>query len=144
MFSMTWKREQQQAAVVSGRQEKKLREFRAQKSKVDALKALNKTPAEMNVSELKLMVTWYKNAGNLPLPTTKGNTSSDYTPPSEERTQGSLQFPNFKTCHRRLWLMPWCVTNLKKSDQNMITTRMMHSSVNSSSSVVVFNSSSIR
>jgi hypothetical protein len=64
-------REQQQAAVLSHRQEKKLREFRCLKSKVDTLKAQNKIPAEMSVSELKLMVTWYKNAGDLPVPTTK-------------------------------------------------------------------------
>ena len=64
-------REQQQAAVLSHRQEKKLRDFRSLKSKVDTLKAQNKIPAEMSVSELKLMVTWYKNAGDLPVPTTK-------------------------------------------------------------------------
>lgn len=37
-------REQMQAAVISGRQEKKLKEFRTLKTKVDALKALNKSP----------------------------------------------------------------------------------------------------
>jgi hypothetical protein len=64
-------REQMQAAVISGRQEKKLKEFRTLKTKVDALKALNKSPEDMNVSQLKLMVTWYKIAGDLPVPTTR-------------------------------------------------------------------------
>ena len=64
-------RERQQAAVVSGRQEKKLQEFRSLKGKVDALRALKKSPEEMSVSQLKLMVTWYKHAGDLPIPTTK-------------------------------------------------------------------------
>ena len=64
-------REQQQAAVLSGRQEKKLREFRSLKIKIDAVKQLCKRPDEMTVSELKVMVTWYKKAGNLPVPTTK-------------------------------------------------------------------------
>lgn len=64
-------REQQQATLLSERQEKKLREFRSLKSKVDAIKALNKSPAHMSVSELKLMVTWYKKAGDIPFPTTK-------------------------------------------------------------------------
>ena len=64
-------RERQQAAVLSTRQEKKLQEFRSMKSKVDALNALNKSPAEMKVSELKLMVTWYKQTGDLPVPATR-------------------------------------------------------------------------
>ena len=64
-------REQMQAAVISGRQGKKLMEFRTLKTKVDALKALNKSPEDMNVSQLKLMVTWYKIAGDLPVPTTR-------------------------------------------------------------------------
>jgi hypothetical protein len=32
---------------------------------------MNKIPAEMSVCELKVMVMWYKNTGNLLLPTTK-------------------------------------------------------------------------
>ena len=41
------------------------------KSKVDAVKLLNKRPDEMNVSQLKLLVTWFKQAGDLPVPTTR-------------------------------------------------------------------------
>ncbi len=63
-------REQQQAAVLLGCQEKKLREFRSLKRKADNLKTMNKIPAEMSVSELKVMVMWYKNSSDLPVPTT--------------------------------------------------------------------------
>lgn len=35
------------------------------------IKALNKIPAEMSVSELEVMVMWHKKASNLPAPTTK-------------------------------------------------------------------------
>ena len=59
-----------QATVVSGRQEK-LMEFCSVKTKVDTLKALKKSPNDMNISQLKLMVTWYKVAGDLPVPMTR-------------------------------------------------------------------------
>ncbi len=55
-------REQMQAAIVSGRQEKKLKEFRSLKTKVDALKALKKSPNDMNVSQLKLTSSNDKNS----------------------------------------------------------------------------------
>ncbi len=64
-------REQMQAAIVSGRQEKKLMEFHSLKTKVDAIKALKKSQNDMNVSQLKLMATWYKVAGDLPVPMTR-------------------------------------------------------------------------
>ena len=64
-------REREQKATLSSRQEKKLQAFRAQKRKVDAIKALQKSPEEMSVSQLRAMVIWYKQAGDLPVPHSK-------------------------------------------------------------------------
>ena len=40
-------------------------------NKVYAIRSLNKQPAEWTVAQTKPMATWYKQAGDLPLPTTK-------------------------------------------------------------------------
>jgi hypothetical protein len=56
---------------VSEGEEKKLREFRALRSKVSAIRELNKTHEQLNVSQLKVMVMWFKCNGDLPTPTTR-------------------------------------------------------------------------
>ena len=66
-------RQQEQQNKASERLEKKLQEFRALKSKVDAIRALEKRTSgeDMTVAQLKTMVTWYKRSGDLPIPATR-------------------------------------------------------------------------
>ena len=66
-------RQQQQEDKASERLEKKLQEFRALKSKVTAIRALDKRTSgeDMTVAQLKTMVTWYKRSGDLPIPATR-------------------------------------------------------------------------
>jgi hypothetical protein len=49
----------------------KIREFKALQSKVSDIQALNKTNNQMNVLELKTMVSWFKHPTNASLPTTR-------------------------------------------------------------------------
>jgi hypothetical protein len=66
-------RQLEQQNKVSERLEKKLQEFRALKSKVTAIRALEKRTSgeDMTVAQLKTMVTWYKRSGDLPIPATR-------------------------------------------------------------------------
>jgi hypothetical protein len=50
---------------------KKLREYRALRSKVCAIKELNKSHEQLTVAQLKVTVMWYKSKGHLPTPTTR-------------------------------------------------------------------------
>jgi hypothetical protein len=61
-------RQQQQVDKMSERQEKKHQEFRSLRAKVTVIKALQKESQQLNVSQLKIMVTWYKRVGDLPIP----------------------------------------------------------------------------
>ena len=54
-----------------GKWEKKNNEYMAQLAKVQALRQANKTTAEMNVMELRLLCSWFKRAGDPALPTTR-------------------------------------------------------------------------
>ena len=56
---------------VSEREEKRLREYRALRSKVCAIKELNKSHEQLTVAQLKVMVMWYKSNGDLPTPSTR-------------------------------------------------------------------------
>jgi hypothetical protein len=66
-------RQQEQQNKASERLEKKLQEFSALKSKVTAIRALEKRTSgeDMTVVQLKTMVTWYKRSGDLPIPATR-------------------------------------------------------------------------
>ena len=48
-----------------------MRKWRLQTRRLYAIRSLNKQSAEWTVAQTKTMATWYKRAGNLPLPTTK-------------------------------------------------------------------------
>jgi hypothetical protein len=64
---------EQHSNNASERLEKKLQEFRALKSKVTAIRALEKRTSgeDMTVAQFKTMVTWYKRSGDLPIPATR-------------------------------------------------------------------------
>ena len=66
-------RQQEQQNKTSEQLEKKLQEFRALKSKVTAIRALEKRTSgeDMTVAQLKTMVTWYKHSGDSPIPATR-------------------------------------------------------------------------
>jgi hypothetical protein len=53
------------------RVQKKTREFRTLHDKVIAIKTLGKTNEQLNVSQLRTMVLWYKHATDLPTPTNR-------------------------------------------------------------------------
>ncbi len=53
------------------RVQKKIREFRTLRDKVSAVQALNKTHEQMNVSELRTMVLWYKHPTDPSVPTNR-------------------------------------------------------------------------
>ena len=52
-------------------EEKRLEAFRALRSKVSAIRELNKGYEQLNVTQLRVMVTWFKCKGDLPMPPTK-------------------------------------------------------------------------
>ena len=64
-------RQQQQENKLSERLEKKLQEYRLLQCTVTAIKNLNKSTEQMTVVQFKTMVTWYKCAGDLPIPSTR-------------------------------------------------------------------------
>ena len=55
----------------SERENKKIDAHMALANKVYAIRSLNTHPAEWTVAQTKTMAMWYKQSGNLPLPTTK-------------------------------------------------------------------------
>ncbi len=61
-------RHRNQLNKLSERQEKKLQEFRSLRAKVTAIRELQKESEQLNVLQLKVMVTWYRRAGDLPTP----------------------------------------------------------------------------
>jgi hypothetical protein len=57
--------------VISTKETKRQQEFNTLRGKVLTLKEQNKTKEQMSVPELKLMVRWYKQSGDLPVPQTR-------------------------------------------------------------------------
>jgi hypothetical protein len=55
----------------SEREEKILREYRSLRSKVSAIKELNKSHEQLTVTQLRVMVMWYKSKGDLRTPQTR-------------------------------------------------------------------------
>jgi hypothetical protein len=51
--------------------QKKIRDFKVLQSKIVAIRALNKTHDQMNVSELRTMISWYKRPTDASAPTTR-------------------------------------------------------------------------
>ncbi len=64
-------RERVQEGKVSEQEGKKLREYRGLRSKVCAIKEVNKSHEQLTVVQLKVLVMWYKSNGDLPTPTTR-------------------------------------------------------------------------
>ena len=65
------KRKRYTEEVQSEQENKKIDAHMALANKVYAIRSLNKQPAEWTVAQTKTMAMWYKQSGNLPLPTTK-------------------------------------------------------------------------
>ena len=65
------KRKRQMKEVQSEREKNKIDAHMALASKVYAIRTLNKQPAEWTVAQTKTNATWYKQADDFPLPTTK-------------------------------------------------------------------------
>ena len=63
------RREQQDQQ--SEREEKKLRDFYALRNRVQAIRALNKENAQLNVAQLRTVVAWYKTSNDSAVPTTR-------------------------------------------------------------------------
>jgi hypothetical protein len=55
----------------SQQQEKRLREYRHLRTKVMAIKQLDRPQEQLNVAQLKTMVMWYKNPSDSPIPQTR-------------------------------------------------------------------------
>ena len=64
-------KKRQQELQESERQEKKIRDFFSLKNKVLTILALDKVHAQLNVTQLRTMVQWFKRAEDLPIPTTR-------------------------------------------------------------------------
>ena len=58
--------------------EKRNNEYLAQLAKIQALRQLNKTIAETNVAELRLLCSWLKRADDPALPTTRNQLTAKY------------------------------------------------------------------
>ena len=63
--------ERVQKDKVSEREERKLREYQALRTKISPIKGFNKSHEQLTVAQLKVMVMWYKSKGDSPTPTTR-------------------------------------------------------------------------
>ena len=94
--------------------QKKIQEYQLLKTKVTAIRETMKRYNEFSVAQLKVMVTWFKDPGNLPLPTSRlllivrVNQTSNRGDPQESfaqtepllqgTNQGSAFLPSVQDC----------------------------------------------
>jgi hypothetical protein len=71
VFALLRAKRQEQQEQRSEREEKKLRDYNALRNRVQAIKALNKEHAQLNVAQLRTMVVWYKASNDSAVPTTR-------------------------------------------------------------------------
>ena len=71
ILAATLERKRISDIVISTKETKRQQEFNTLRGKVLTLKEQNKTKEQMSVPELKLMVRWYKQSGDLPVPQTR-------------------------------------------------------------------------
>jgi hypothetical protein len=72
VFALLRAKRQEQQEQRSEREEKKLRDYNALPNRVQAIKALNKEHAQLNVAQLRTMlVVWYKASNDSAVPTTR-------------------------------------------------------------------------